>query len=558
MILKKNTIVVVLCFLTLVTRGQQTVGLFTQSPGSLDGYVLFAPIPSNNTYLIDKCGKLVHSWTGTHHPGQSVYLLPDGNLLRTGSTGNTVFTSGGNGGIIEKFGWNSSLIWSYAISSTTECQHHDVCPLANGNVLAIVWESKTVAQAIASGRNPSLLGTSLWSEKIVELQPVGANASNIVWEWHVWDHLVQEYDAAKLNYDTVSQHPELINLNYFTGVGTNADWLHCNSIAYNEALDQIIISSHNLNELWIVDHSTTLVEAASHAGGLQGKGGDLLYRWGNPAAYNRGNATNRKLFGQHNVHWIDSGLTDGGKIMIFNNGQGRSNGNYSSVDVINPPVGITGSYSLSGTQPYEPDTLWWTYQAPVATDFYSMNISGAQRLTNGNTIICKGPQGTFFEIDSAKNSVWKYVNPVAQAGIVSQGTTPTMNLVFRCTLYEPTYPGFAGQTLIAGAPIELNPLPSTCMMITGTEESGDVSSSFIQVVSPFSDELILSSASELINVDATLQDITGRVVEEFRNVRLASEHRVSLKIRNELSPGIYFLNVQSLVQNNTVKIVRLQ
>ena len=537
--------------LSFQSYAQQTVGLFANDPGSLDGYVLFSPNPSNNTYLIDKCGKLVHSWTGTRRPGLSVYLLPDGNLLRTGNTGNTVFTAGGNGGIIEKFGWNSNLLWSYTISSSTECQHHDICPLPNGNVLAIVWESKTSAQAIAEGRNPSLIGTTIWSEKIVELEPVGSNAANIVWEWHVWDHLVQEYDPTKLNYDTVSEHPELIDLNY--SATANADWLHCNSIAYNEALDQIIISSHSFNEIWVVDHSTTIAEAASHSGGVHQKGGDLLYRWGNPAAYKRGNPGNKKLFGQHNAHWIESGMHDEGKIMIFNNGQGRPAGNYSSVDVISPPVDVNGNYSITGTQAYQPDTAWWSYQAPVTSDFYSMNISGAHRLSNGNTMICKGSQGTFFEIDSAKNQVWKYVNPVAQSGILSQGSAATQNLVFRCTLYEPSYSGFTGHALIPGNPIELNPLPSTCIMVTGIEAIPD--DIYWKVQNPCSGKLIVSTADETSRSDFDLYDLTGQLAATWKDVYINKEHQLELVPEHSLADGFYLLNIKSSNHDSTIKII---
>jgi hypothetical protein len=534
---------------------QQTVGLFQRSPGSLDGYVLFAPIQSNNTYLIDKCGKLVHTWNSIHHPGQSVYLLEDGTLLRPGSTGNSVFTSGGNGGIIEKFSWNSSVLWSYSLSTATECQHHDIRQLRNGNVLAIVWELKTVSQATTAGRNPALLGTSLWSEKIVELQPVGSNGANIVWEWHAWDHLVQDYDPAKSNYGIVSQHPELLNLNYVTGPATAADWLHCNSIDYNELLDQVIISSHNLNECWIIDHSTTTAEAATHTGGVHGRGGDLLYRWGNAAAYNRGTAADKKLFGQHHVHWIDSGMTDAGKIMIFNNGQGRPGGNYSSIDIITPPVDSAGNYTLTASQPYLPDSAGWIYRATVPADFYAVNISGAQRLSNGNTLICEGPQGTFFEIDSAKNTVWRYVNPVAQSGILNQGTTPAMNLVFRCTGYEPTFSGFSGQILIPGNPIELNPLSYTCMMITGEHNTKAMTGILFQVSNPFSTVINFAVEEELQDASVKLTDVTGRIIENWWQPYIPAGNSIQLKLKTSLPGGVYLLNINTSKYNFTSKLI---
>lgn len=201
----KTIILLVVFFPT--SFGQITVGLLQHDIGTLDdGYVLFAPIGSTSTYLIDKCGTLVKTWPSTYKPGQSCYILPDGTLLRAGNANNTTFTAGGKGGIIEKIDWDGNVTWSYTISSSTECQHHDIKALPNGNVLAIVWESKTDAQAIAEGRDPALTTTTVWSEKIIEIQPVGATGGNIVWEWHLWDHLVQDFDSTKSNYGTVSSN----------------------------------------------------------------------------------------------------------------------------------------------------------------------------------------------------------------------------------------------------------------------------------------------------------------------------------------------------------------
>ena len=238
--------------------------------------------------------------------------------------------------------WNGAVTWSYGISSPTECQHHDIKALPNGNVLALVWELKTAAEAAAAGRTAGQIGAATWSEKVVELHPVGANQATVVWEWHAWDHLVQEADAAKANFAPVAQHPELVHVNY-AATATQPDWLHFNSIDYNPALDQILLSVHGLNEVWVIDHSTTTAQAAGHSGGTSAKGGDLLYRWGNPAAYSQGTSANQKLFGQHNAHWLEAGLPYAGSIQIFNNGQGRPGGNSSSVDVITPPVNATGS-----------------------------------------------------------------------------------------------------------------------------------------------------------------------------------------------------------------------
>lgn len=439
-----------------------TIGLIQHDPGSFDeGYVLFAPMGSKKTYLIDKCGKEVHSWTSIYKPGLSVYMLPDGNLLRTGCVNNPYFTGGGNGGIIEKLDWNSNVLWSYKISDSSQCQHHDVQQLPNGNILAIVWELKTKAEAILAGRDTSLLGPNIWGEKIVELQPVGADSAVVVWEWHVWDHLIQDFDSTKANFDTVSVHPELINMNF--RADTFADWHHINSVAFNPYFDQIILTNHNWGEVWIIDHSTTTAEAASHSGGNYNKGGDILYRWGNPLAYKAGTNNDIKLGGPHNAHWIPQGYPHEGKIIIFNNRRPFSNPQHSEIKIIDSHVNSLGEYP--SMLPYVQDSAIWNYTSPVPSDFYSVYISGAEQLINGNVLICEGATGTFFEVDSLKNKVWEYINPVKSSGPMTQGIpNPNSNSVFRSPFYPSDYSGFAGKTLTPGLPIELNPINYTCYL----------------------------------------------------------------------------------------------
>lgn len=451
-------------------KSQQTVGLFLNTPESYNGYTFFAPMPYTSTYLIDNCGYLIHTWESTYKPGLVAYLLPDGSILRTGQLSSGSFGAGGYGGIIERIDWDSNVIWSYQISDTSQCQHHDIEYLPNGNVLAIVWEKATVAEVIQAGRNPANIGTSFWYDKIIEIEPSGSTGGNIVWEWHAKDHLIQDFDSTKDNYGIVTDHPELIDINFLTS--SSQDWLHLNSVDYNPQLDEILISCHNMSEVWIIDHSTTTAEAADHSGGNSGKGGDLLYRWGNPEAYDRGTSNDKQFFGQHNAHWIESGNPDEGKIMVFNNGANRTP-SYSSIDIIAPPLDSSNNYTINSGQPYGPDTIYWTYTADNPTDFYSSGISGAQRLPNGNTLICDGKSADFFEVTLTGNTVWEYVSPVSTNGPIAQETTTAANNVFRATRFSPDYSAFNGHTLTPGNPIELNPYNYTCDIYTGNKSIND-------------------------------------------------------------------------------------
>ena len=265
----------------------------------------------NNTYLIDNCGRRINTWSSSYKPGLSVYLLENGDLLRTCRIQSAIFGGGGSGGRVERRDWNNNLIWSYDFSSSLYHQHHDIEFMPNGNILVLCWEYRTYNEAVLAGRDPNaIIDGNLFPTYIIEVEPQGTNNINIVWEWRIWDHLIQDFDSSKNNYGNVAAHPELLDINFYNGNGKN-DWLHCNSIDYNSQLDQILICSRALSEIYIIDHSTTTAEAASHSGGNYGKGGDILYRWGNPQVYRQGST--QRLFGQHQAEWIRQTGNDDGK-----------------------------------------------------------------------------------------------------------------------------------------------------------------------------------------------------------------------------------------------------
>ncbi|HEX7379507.1 MAG TPA: aryl-sulfate sulfotransferase [Pirellulales bacterium] len=402
-------------------RGDDTepsgVGVFSlgsDDPRAFQGFNLMSPLNSSRTYLFDMQGRVVRTWRSDCSPALCPYLLENGRLLRAGSIGDEAQIFGaapGVGGRLQMFTWNGGLVWDFRFCNARQIQHHDALPLANGNVMMIIWNRKTVAEALAAGRRPELSGDDhLLVDALVEVKPTGRRIGEVVWEWRLWDHLVQDFGRDKPNYGSVSDHPELVDLNF--GDEANADWTHANGVAYNAALDQVMLSVHHFNEFWIIDHSTTTAEAAGHTGGRGGKGGDLLYRWGNPRAYRAGTEKDQKLFGQHHAHWIDRGLPGEGHVLVFNNGLRRHDGAYSSVDEIALPVDSRGGYRHRQGAAYLPDGPMWSYTAPKKTDFYSNYISGAQRLPNGNTLICSGADGAFFEVTREKEIVWKFVNPI--------------------------------------------------------------------------------------------------------------------------------------------------
>lgn len=413
-----------------------TVGLIECLDGAFEGYTLFAPIRSTTTYLIDMLGRVVHTWESRHTPGMAVYLVEDGALLRTAH----VSSFGGlpTGGAIERIAWDGTVTWSYEHHGDTFASHHDIAPMPNGNILVLYWEFRSEAEVMAAGFLPN---GDVWTDAIVEIRPKGDRGADIVWEWHLWDHLVPPGEAA-------ADHPELLYMDYVPN-----DWLHTNSIAYHPSFDQIVIGSRNLSEFWVIDHHTTTAEAMGHTGGRRGHGGDFLYRWGHSSNY--GVAQEQKLFGQHDVHWIAEGLPGAGDFLLFNNGTGRG---YSSIEQLSPPVNADGDYLSPGTgEAFGPEGFSWDYVAVPKGSFYSNHISGAQRLENGNTLICTGDSGDLFEVTAQSDVVWRYRNPVGRSGPVTQGSHPATADVFRAIRIAPNDPRLAGRTLSPGLAIEDGP-----------------------------------------------------------------------------------------------------
>ncbi len=446
---------------------QQTVGLFKNDTASFDGYTLIAPLLTDTTYLIDNCGYKVHSWTSTHRPGFSTQLLENGHLLRTGKIPSNIFFGGGTGGLIQEIDWDGNVVWNYQFADDTKHQHHDVEPMPNGNILLLSWAYISAAEAQAHGKKPTDLQASFWPTLITEVQPIYPDSAVIVWEWNAWDHLVQDFDPTKPNYGVIAEHPELIDINQPSL--NHQDWLHCNSVKYNPILDQIVMSSRNCGEIYVIDHSTTWAEAGTHQGGNQSMGGDIIYRWGNPKNYQHGAVDDQILFHPHDAHWIADSLKDKGKIFIFNNG-GGSNG--SAVELISPPFDQTGSYSYTTGTAFGPTVADWRYEAQ---GFSSGHTSGAQRLPNGNTLICEGDDGNIFELNEQDSIVWQYVNPAGGAGNITQGSNPNQqSSLFRAIRYPANYSGLNGRDLVPTTRIELQPYPSDCEITPEPVDTGSI------------------------------------------------------------------------------------
>ena len=448
-------------------RGNERgAGLTVNERGSAAGYTLFSVRGTKKVYLIDPFGRIAHAWhLQDTLPGRALIhanLLDNGSLLVLGKDGVWEVDPRGN------------ILWQYRMSGL----HHDFIKMPNGNVTLLVQGRKTRNEAIAAGANPEFVPKDgIKYDYLVEVRPTGASGGEVVWEWSVWDHLVQDFDPSKPNYGAVSERPELIDINFVLesrGEHPLSDWLHTNAIDYNPELDQIMLSPRHFNELWIIDRSATMEESRGHSGGNGGIGGDLLYRWGNPRAYEHGDAEDQRLFWQHNTHWIPPGLPGGGNILLFNNGKEFPGYErlYSSIDELVPPVDGY-RYRRDANSAYPPDGLVWTYAAETPADFYAPFISGTQRLPNGNTLIADGTGGTIFQVTPDGRTVWKYTIPRHYHISMWQDRGAPARLafgrfddsiqfgirdaVYRARWHPPDHPGLQALDLTPGAYLEDTP-----------------------------------------------------------------------------------------------------
>jgi len=444
-------------------------GLRVHEAGALAGYTLIAPLQSKTINLVDLDGKVVHRWK-TGFAAGCEYFLDDGNILRCSKEPiQTRFNAGGQAGRLQEIDWDGKVVWDWTYASQEHMQHHDLVRTPHGTILIVASEWKSRDDCIAAGRHPAQVSKDgMLLDTILEIEPAKPDGAEVIWEWHAFDHLIQDFDAEADKHGNVAEHPELIDFNFDLRIApagdakiadmkklgyiavaakpTNADWLHINAIDYDLDLDQIVVSSPHMSEIWILDHSTTSDEAAGHTGGQSGHGGDLLYRYGNPKNYGAGDAADQRFFSQHHVHWIAKGLPGAGHLLVFNNGEGRPDGNYSSVIEFEPPKKGEHDYVLESLAPAGPEKYVWEYKSPDPKDFFSSFISGAQRLSNGNTLVCEGARGRVFEVTPDGKIVWDFLHALGAID-PAPGQPAPQNALFRATHIPADHPGLKGKAL---------------------------------------------------------------------------------------------------------------
>ncbi|TWU39783.1 SMP-30/gluconolactonase/LRE family protein [Novipirellula artificiosorum] len=441
-----------------------------------NGYTLFSA--RGKSYLIDMEGQVINTWP----IGTTPQFLDNGNLLDASKDDPSGF------GGFRELDWEGNVVWSYDERREAYSPHHDWVRIYNKaldkpTMLYIANRMITHQEAIDVGCDPAhgpYDGAQL--DSIVEIDMEG----NIIWEWRFFDHTIQDVDPTKPNYvgqgKTVADYPHRIDVN-IPGRPVKRDWLHCNSLDYNPELGYVVTNSVQ-GEFYVIDHDGTFVAGDPDASMRLAAGpkGDFRYRFGDPARYGQGDPPSilpdwtqsttghKQIGGAHDIHWIDEGLPGAGNFLIFNNAQylfertpqsyileingmldheGRETGKY-----VNPPDAGYFRWEHPNrdsqkTPRWVSNQIVWMYYSRSNQGFFSHIGSGAQRLPNGNTLICSMTEGHFFEVTPQAEVVWEYINPVTTDGVVRvlKDAFPMSNAVFRAYRYGADHPALSGREL---------------------------------------------------------------------------------------------------------------
>jgi len=348
------------------------------------GYVLFTPLLGDSSqgtggvvYLLNIYGQPVHTWAIETAPGQYAQLLPDGNLLLGSQAEREIEIPPGGGGKLSIVDWDGDEIWSYR----NDLLHHDFEMLPNGNIAAIIYNK--IPEEMNDDVQGGIPGTELedgtiWSDSIIEIDASG----EIVWQWDAWDYI----DPAKhvINAD--------LNRN---------EWTHANSMRYVESnpitgSEAFLISFRQTSTVVLVDRAT----------------GEVIWQIGPEV-----------LSQQH-----DARMLENGNVLVFSNGE----------DPTDTPTGhrVPSSTVLEIDPRAEDDPVVWSYRDKSLTGwrFFSPLISGAQRLSNGNTLITEGMPGRIFEVTVEGEIVWEFISPY---GNPAKEGTAIESWIFKALKYTP-------------------------------------------------------------------------------------------------------------------------
>jgi hypothetical protein len=368
-----------------------------------DGYTLFAPMGEDNykLYLINMGGQVVHEWK---LPFKVIYgrLLRNGNLvviahdpkIEEGRPGILPFRMGGVAGMLFELTWEGTVVFRHEDLN----MHHDAVKLANGNYLYLAWErvpkqlQAKVRGGIKHTEFPNLLRSQpnltmeefehldrvMFNDVLIEVDP----QHEIVWQWHANEHLDPDVDIIGMVYP-------------------REEWCHANTINVLKN-GNVLITSRTLDAMMVIDKQT----------------GEVTFRWGNSQRLDKetgeielvrmptfpalpGPAT--ILSGPHGAEEVPAGLPGEGHFTCYDNGCFSPGPLRDSRGIEIDPQ--TGKIVWQSTR------LENGMSALLGRKHFSEILGSAQRLPNGNMLLCAGINGRLFQVAQDQTEVWEYVSP---------------------------------------------------------------------------------------------------------------------------------------------------
>jgi hypothetical protein len=369
------------------------------------GFTVLSPLATQAVLVIDMNGAVVKRWDGFNNSaGGPARVLPGGVVMAAAGArpphqeSLELVQRDFAGSIIWQFSRNEEIMTPDGKKIWSTRQHHD---WQRDDFPAGYYSPERVPEAgprttllltHAERMQPAVADVMLVDDRLIEISPDGA----IAWQWMASDHI-----------DELGFTPEARKVIRAGGAFNKGrgsfDWLHVNSATYvgpnrwfdngdmRFAPNNVIISSREASLLAIV-----------------GRDGRIVWRLGPDFGASPQLRAIRQIVGQHHAHLIPKGLPGAGNLMVFDNGGSSGYGPASGM----APEG-RGVYARATSRVLEIDPvslkLVWSYTNPR---FFSTNISGAQRLPNGNTLITAGAGGRVFEVARDGAIVWEYMFPL--------------------------------------------------------------------------------------------------------------------------------------------------
>jgi hypothetical protein len=562
-----------------------------------NGYTLFGV--GGKTFLIDMEGKVAHSWK----IGTNPRLTLGGTIIDAAGGDPSKSTTW------QELDWNGNVVWTYTETRSLYKPHHDFekiydSKLGDSAFIYIANKSLTLQQCLHAGADSanSKGYSTAQVDAIVEVDMKG----NIIWEWWFFDHIIQDLYPSKSTFGVIKNHPEKININ-IPGNPLKSDWLHCNSLDYNEELDLMVINSVQ-GEFYVIDHGNTFIKGDPDSSITLAAStkGDFLYRFGDPARYDQGDppsvlenwtkttSGHKQIGGSHNIQWIKKGLTGEGNFLIFNNSQnlfeltpqsyifeinpyldstGKNTGKFVNTPLAGYNIVNSPNKDLMKEKKNVSKQIVWSYSSKNNVNFYSTIGSSAQRLPNGNTLICSDNSGHFFEVCPKDTSiVWEYINPLTSNGIkkVLTDNYPMFNSCFRAYRYTADYPGLKGRDLTTTTTITgRTPSYYTPDELTTVVKEDDnnvplnsiLNQNFPNPFNPSTNIQFNISQYERVNID--IYDSQGNIVKNLVNSYFDSGNQEIIwdgtdNSGKKVNSGSYYYSIKNNNQQETKKMIILK